>query len=438
MAPNALPWSTARRPTLTPILPALLSIAAADEPEVVQGQIDWQGHPAMNLTWPILFGRGLTDRTPDRSHHHQFRQIVYTPYLDASGTRIHLFAAMAAERARNPDQAQQMILREFRAVEDWVATNSDRYALARSPAEAREILANTDKAVVIHSIEGGKDLLRDPTNATFWREQGVALITVTHLLDDELGGAALNPGLTGKLTDPAAVRKRRRGEDRGLTERGREVIVELADAGILPDLTHMSPQAVGEALDVTRANGIPPVVTHGKLSRIQEGERSFTDAQVLDIYQQGGVFNLVLAGNALLPNVPGVVLPDGYCPGTLDDFRIHWDALQAILDENLPALTGAASRADLTTDQRVRLATGWASDWNGWTSHSAPIYGRGRCRPLSELPDPALPIDTLGIAHPGVLPGHWQRLREAGVDLEPMMLSAERFLEIWEQVDARR
>ena len=392
----------------------------------------------MHLTWPILFRAGLTDRSPRLSHRHQFRQIAFGPYLDRSGTRIHLFAAMAAERARNPDQAHRMILRELAYVERWVDANSDRYAMAYSAAEAREILATTTKAVVIHSIEGGRELLRDPTNAAYWREQGVALVTVTHLLDDELGGAALNPGLTGRLTNPAAVGKRRRGEDRGLTERGREVIVELADAGILVDLSHMSPQSVDETLDITREHGIPPVVTHGKLSRIQEGERSFTDEQVVEIYRQGGVFNLVLAGNALLPNVDGVALPDGYCPGTLDDFRLHWDGLQDILDAHLAELAGVGSRAGLTTDQQVRLATGWASDWNGWTSHSAPIYGRGRCRPLSALPQPALEIDTLGIAHPGVLPGHWQRLSEAGVDLEPMLLSAERFLQLWEQVDARR
>jgi microsomal dipeptidase-like Zn-dependent dipeptidase len=425
-------------PSLLPFLVSAHAVEPEPPPEPVRAQIDWQGHPAMHLTWPILFRAGLTDRAPSRTYEHQFHQIAFTPYLDDSGVRIHLFAAMSAERARNPEQARDMIERELQYVEDWVDANSDRYAMAYDAAQAREILATTSKAVVIHSIEGGRELLRHPSNATYWRERGVALVTVTHLLDDELGGAALNPGFTGRLTNPAAVRKRRRGEDRGLTDRGRQVIVELADAGILVDLSHMSPQSVDETLAITREHGIPPVVTHGKLARIQEGERSFTDDQVVEIYRQGGTFNLVLAGNALLPNVPGVALPDDYCPGTMDDFRIHWNALQAILDENLDALVGVDTRSALTTEQQIRLSTGWASDWNGWTRHSAPIYGRGRCRPRSALPDPALPIDTMGIAHPGVLPGHWQRLEEAGVALEPMMLSAERFLQLWAEVDARR
>jgi hypothetical protein len=46
-------------------------------------------------------------------------------------------------------------------------------------------------------------------------------------------------------------------------------------------------------------------------------------------------------------------------------------------------------------------------------------------------------IDTLGLAHPGLLPQHWQRLQEAGVDLDPMLRSSERFLELWEQVRQR-
>lgn len=83
---------------------------------------------------------------------------------------------------------------------------------------------------------------------------------------------------------------------------------------------------------------------------------------------------------------------------------------------------------ELTEAQWTRLATGWSSDWNGWVSHSLPVHGRKRCRPERE---DMLDIDTRGLAHPGLLPEHWQRVAELEVDFEPMLRSSERFLQLW-------
>ncbi len=399
-------------------LPLLLLLALPARAQEVHAQIDWQAHPAMHQAWPF-FARGLTDRQPEPTWQHQFRQTVFTPYMEQSGVRLFLAAAMAAERARNPAQARRLILRQLAYVEDFVADNPERFALARSPEEARALLTTTDKMVIVHSIEGGRRILTQPEDAAFWASQGVALVTLIHLLDDELGGAALNGGLLGRLINPAGAKKLRRGQERGLTERGRQALVELGEAGILVDLTHMSQQSVGESLSLMAERGMPPVVTHGMLSTLTAGERSFSPAQVVEIYRLGGVFNLALTGLALAPDEPEA----GHCSGTLHSFGLQYEAVQQVL----------AQSEELRGHDPTSLAVGWSSDWNGWTSHSRPVYGPGRCRPLGELPEHPLAIDTVGLAHPGLLPQHWQRLEEGGVELEPMLRSAERFLRLWEQ-----
>lgn len=415
------------------LLSALLSLSptARAAGTQVRGQIDWQGHPAMHMPWP-MFSRGLRDRDPFMTWRHQFRQTVHAPYLERSGVRIFLTAAMAAERARNPDQARRLILRQLRYVEEFVQAHPDRYAMARTPAQARELLTTTDKMVLVHSIEGGRRLLTRPGDATFWADQGVALVTLIHLYDDELGGAALNPGLQGRLVNPAAARKRRQGQDRGLTPRGREAMVELGQAGVLVDLSHMSPQAAAQALELTAAHGMPPVVTHGFLASITRVERAFTDAQVVEIYRQGGSFNLGLNGVALDPVDPSLPIPPELCPGTLDSFQFHHQTVQRLLLAHAAAILGepGLDPSRMTEDQRTALATGWSSDWNGWTSHSRPKHGPGRCLPL---PDSPLELDVVGLAHPGLLPQHWQRLAEQGTDLDPMQRSAEQFLRLWER-----
>ncbi len=125
-------------------------------------------------------------------------------------------------------------------------------------------------------------------------------------------------------------------------------------------------------------------------------------------------------------------VPDDVCPGTLEMFRYHHDAVRSVVEGAAPELFGAPASA-LTPAQRTRLAVGWSSDWNGWLSHSKPAYGRGRCRSERDLDDP-LAIDTRGLAHPGLLPSQWERLERDGADLEPMLRSAERFLQLWESV----
>lgn len=404
------------------LLPLVASLALGQEapapeptePPPIHVSMDLQGHPAMHLCWRF-FGKGLTDRTPRRSHRHQFRQSVYTPWLDQSGLRLIGMAAMAAEKARNPAQARRMILSQLDYVEAWVAEHSDRYALATSPSEARRLLTETDKTVVFHSIEGGHHLLNSAEDAAFWAREGVALITLIHLRDDELGGSAILDKAVGPLINRAGARARRKGTDRGLTPRGEAAIAELADAGILVDLSHMTGASIDDSLRVTGELGVPAIVTHGALDRVSPSERSFTDAQVRTLYAQGGLFALGLSPEALDPEEGTHA---DVCRNTIEAWAHHYEAALELVPDGAPV--------------------GWSSDWNGWVSHAEPVYGRGRCRPVSELPEPALPLDTEGMVHPGMVPQHFQALERMGVDTGPLDASSERFLRMWEAAIAHR
>ncbi|MFT4622512.1 MAG: microsomal dipeptidase-like Zn-dependent dipeptidase [Myxococcota bacterium] len=416
------------------LLAALGGPAHGEEP--VLGFLDWQGHPAMHVTWGF-FPPGLTDRERRLRWRHQFRQTVSAPSLEASGVRLFLPAAMAAERARDREHAWALVEEGLAYVEAFAEAHPDRFAMASTPAEARRLLTTTDKMVLVHSIEGGHLLLRDAADAQHWADRGVALVTLVHLRDDELGGSAIDPTFIATVINKAGTRARRSGDRRGLTERGAEAIVELADAGVLVDLSHMSPETFADALEVTAAHGIPPVLTHGKLARIQDTERGISDGQLVEVYRQGGSFNLGLSGRSLGPRDPTISLDTATCWGTLDAFAVHYRHANHVLAGNLPTVfdtPGLAADA-LSVDQQIALAVGWSSDWNGWVSHSAPKHRGGGCD--APEPDTLLEIDTWGLAHPGLLPQHWQRLAEDGVDLEPIRRSPEQFLRLWEQAHAR-
>lgn len=413
--------------------PARQTAATAPVPSAtatgeVRCLIDFQGHPAMHFAWKF-FGKGLKDESPrDLTWQHMFKQVYYAPYFKASGVRIVGAAAMAAERAANPEQARRLILEQIEFVDSFVATHSDDYAIARTPAEARRILATTNKIVIVHQIEGGRKILQKAEDAAFWRRQGVSLITLIHLWDDELGGAAVNPGFVGALINPHGSAHPRR--ERGLTERGRNAILELARAGIILDMSHMSPDSLEDALEVCREHEIPPVVTHGMFKPIQDSQRGLTEAQVIEIYKLGGLFSMPVDGHGTEAIRPTIPIPPGLVAGTQDIFKFHAETVHAFLRRSAARILGKPWE-QLGDAERTKLAIGWASDWNGWVNHSKPTprrpgFPRG----------PELVVDRVGLAHPGLLPQYFQRLRESGLDLDPFQRSAERFLQIWERIQA--
>lgn len=406
------------------MLAALLATAlAATPPDAppVDAPMDWQAHPAMHIPWP-MFGKGLTDRPLQRrTWRHQFRQTVTRPNVEASGVRLMLAAAMAAERARNPAQATRLIEEQLDYLEAFIAAHPERHALARTPAEARRLLTETDKVVWVHSIEGAHHLLSDPGAAQRWADRGVALVTLIHLRDDEFGGAGLLEGWQGPFVNPRGARAERKGARRGLTERGREAIVELDDAGILVDMAHMAPETLDDALAVTAQHDMPPVVTHGVVDGWRSGKWAVQPEQVLEIYRQGGIFAMGLSALDLQPEFADDP-PAGRCWGTVEAWAWHQEKLQALLAAHADELLAPGE------DQTVRLSTGWSSDWNGWVSHSGPTHGPRGCRPGWRA---EVPMDTRGLAHPGDVPDYLARVAALGVDRRPLDRSTERFLQLW-------
>src|SRR5687767_15474439 len=86
-------------------------------------------------------------------------------------------------------------------VEDFVQKHADKFAIAKSPGEVRNLVTQTKKTIIVYSIEGGKALIGNAEDAQFWASKGVAFITLMHLLDSELGGSAIRPGIINSIVN---------------------------------------------------------------------------------------------------------------------------------------------------------------------------------------------------------------------------------------------
>jgi membrane dipeptidase len=197
---------------------------------------------------------------------------------------------MTKESIRDRQKARDVILEQIKYVEAFVQQHPDKFAIARSPKEVRNLVTQTKKTIIIYSIEGGKSLVGSEADARFWADQGIAFITLIHLLDSELGGSAIRPGIIFKIINlKGAFRSKKK---RGLTELGSNAIEWLANAGIMTDISHMHDSTRADALDLMIEKGIPPISTHDAFKPIQNMQRAISEADVIRIYQGHGFMSL--------------------------------------------------------------------------------------------------------------------------------------------------
>ena len=162
--------------------------------QIIHEYMDLQIHPTMHIAHSH-FGPGLTyfdeSDPPNLTYKHRFKNVNYANYWENNkGCRIFVIGFLTKERIRKPKKARTMILEQMQYVEDFVQQHSDKFAIAKSPADVRNLVAQTKKTIIVYSIEGGKALVGSEEDAQFWASKGVAFITLIHLLDSELGSSS--------------------------------------------------------------------------------------------------------------------------------------------------------------------------------------------------------------------------------------------------------
>lgn len=409
--------------------------------QYVYEYMDLQIHPTMHITYPF-FGKGLTyfdpSIPPDLSYMHQFTNVNYANYLQNNkGLRIMVTGSLCSEYATDHEKAKNMILKHIQYINDFAARNADHFVVCKTPGEVRHYVKNTDKTIIIHSIEGGQALIRNQEDANFWAEQGVAFITLVHLVDSEYGGAAILPGLPTRLINHTGSTNK--NKEKGLTEHGKNAILWLANAGIMTDVTHMNDRTRKEALRFMMQHSIPPISTHDGFKPVQNHARALDEADIIHIYESNGFISLPVSGFSLAPyhsdEKYATLLKQlpRYCDGSIDSYKFTYLAVKEFIENEVFKYIYPDKKdfSELSEAEKINLSIGFQTDFNGWLNHSRPRYGKNGCDEL--LPDTSyLAIETEGMPHPGMMESHWQLLEKEKVDIDPIKRSSEKFLQLWE------
>jgi membrane dipeptidase len=161
-----------------------------------------------------------------------------------------------------------------RLVEDHPAD----LVFADSPGAVRESKRRGRIAVLI-GIEGGHAIEDSLGALSAFHRLGVRYMTLTHTNSNDWADSS--GSFWSADFDPAKYRLHE-----GLTDLGRDVVLEMNRLGMLVDVSHVSDDTLRDVLQVSRA---PVFASHSSCRSLADMPRNLTDEQIRAIGQKGGV-----------------------------------------------------------------------------------------------------------------------------------------------------
>lgn len=161
-----------------------------------------------------------------------------------------------------------------RLVEDHAAD----LAFADSPGAIWKARQDGRIAVLI-GIEGGHAIQDSLGALSAFHRLGVRYMTLTHTNTNNWADSS--GSFWSVDFDPAVYRVHE-----GLTDFGRQVVLEMNRLGMLVDVSHVSDETVRDVLQVSRA---PVFASHSSCRALADMPRNLTDDQIRRIAQKGGV-----------------------------------------------------------------------------------------------------------------------------------------------------
>lgn len=202
---------------------------------------------------------------------------VDIPRMKEGGMTAPFFAAYVPAAFADSGGSAKKALEMIELTHELVSTHSD-LTFADSPAAIRDAKRKGKIAVLI-GIEGGHAIENSLGALAAFHRLGVSYMTLTHTNTNawaDSSGSFWSPGF-----DP-----RKSAVHDGLTDFGREVVLEMNRVGMLVDVSHVSDATIADVLETSRA---PVFASHSSCRALSNIPRNLTDDQIRAITAKGGV-----------------------------------------------------------------------------------------------------------------------------------------------------
>jgi membrane dipeptidase len=177
---------------------------------------------------------------------------------------------LPARRQEHPGTSKALADSLIDMVEGFVASASDKFALAYSVADVR---ANHEKGVVSlpMGMENGSGIEDDLANVQHFFDRGIRYVTLAH-------------SKVNLITDSSYDSVRTWN---GLSDFGMDVVREMNRVGIMVDISHVTDSAFYDVIAVTAA---PVIASHSSARHFTpDWERNMSDDMIRTLGENGGV-----------------------------------------------------------------------------------------------------------------------------------------------------
>jgi membrane dipeptidase len=220
------------------------------------------------------------DFTPERNYTQRLETQVNLPKMTEGGLDASFFIVYVGQgplTAEGYDAAYRQAVEKFDAIHRLAKEIApDQIGLALTAADVRRIAASGRKVALI-GIENAYPLGTDLARVKEFHDRGGRYMSLAHN-----GHSQFADSNTGE----------RDGKwlHNGLSEAGRQVIIEMYKWGIMVDVSHPSRQANLQAIALSRA---PVIASHSAARALADHSRNMDDEQLMALKKNGGVIQTV-------------------------------------------------------------------------------------------------------------------------------------------------
>ena len=225
--------------------------------------------------------------TPDVDPGVHGRRQVDLPKMEIGGLDAAFFIVFVGQTERTSEnyaQAKADAEVKFDAIHRMTEEMyPDRIELAYSADDVERITAQ-GKLVAAIGIENGYVIGQDLSLLGDYHAHGARYISLGHNGHNDIADSATP---RERLGDSEA-------EHDGVSAFGEAVIAEMNRLGIMVDVSHISKQAM---LDAVRASAAPVIASHSSMRALRDHPRNLDDEQLLALRDNGGVIQTVALGD---------------------------------------------------------------------------------------------------------------------------------------------
>lgn len=340
---------------------------------------------------------------------------VDIPRLKEGGVTAPFFAAYVPASFAEAGGSAKKALEEISLVHQLVADHRE-LTFADSPAGVRAAKREGRIAALI-GIEGGHAIENSLGALTAFHRLGVRYLTLTHTNSN--GWADSSGSFWRADFDP-----KKNALHGGLTDFGREVILEMNRLGMLVDVSHVSDDTISDVLETSRA---PVFASHSSCRALSNIPRNLTDDQIRSIAATGGV---------VMVNIGSIFLDQK----VVDDFVAKRAALAPQFGEITRKYREDPKKQEEETGKLLKTIRTSRASWRSVVDHIEHILKVGGPRAaglgtdfdgIEDPPDGLEDVSKLPVVTE-------ELLRRGHPEQEVRGVLGENFLRFWERAEAAR